>query len=124
MAKEDENNGKRIGRASNDPRGGHCQDEKNNMDGVSSHQERLLLFLMTIPVELLFVFMLSHFLSAFLDNASHNLPSFPFLQNLAIAFPLLLALLHRGRGKGVGGLINPQSHWFEFLAHRRALGSW
>jgi hypothetical protein len=76
VSEEDENNGKRIGRASNDPRGGHCQDKKNDMDGISSHQERLLLFLMTIPVELLFVFVLSHFFPAFLDHASHDLPPF------------------------------------------------
>jgi hypothetical protein len=31
---------------------------------------------MTIAVELLFVFMFSHLLSAFLDYASHNLASF------------------------------------------------
>jgi len=37
---------------------------------------------MTIPVELLFMFMLSHLLPAFLDDAPHNLPSFPFMQNL------------------------------------------
>jgi hypothetical protein len=76
MSKEDENNGKRIGRAPDDPRGGHCQDEKNDMDGIASHQKRLFLFLMTIPVELFFVFMLSHLLSAFLDHTSHDLPPF------------------------------------------------
>ena len=31
---------------------------------------------MTIPVELLFVFMLAHLLPAFLDDASHDLLSF------------------------------------------------
>jgi len=36
---------------------------------------------MAIPVELLFVFVLSHLLPAFLDDASHDLPSFPFMQN-------------------------------------------
>jgi hypothetical protein len=51
---------------------------------------------MAIPVELLFVFVLSHLLSAFLDHASHNLPSFPFMQNSGIAFPL--ALSHQGEG--------------------------
>jgi hypothetical protein len=104
VSKEDENNGKRIGRASNDPRGGHCQDEKDDMDGVSSHQERLFLFLMTIPVELLFVFMLSHLLSAFLDNASHDLPSFLWFHNSGFAFlsPLTLSLSRQGRGEGWG----------------------
>jgi hypothetical protein len=57
---------------------------------------------MTIPVELLFVFMLSHLLSAFLDHASHALPSFLFNQNSGIAFPLTPALSHRGRGKRMG----------------------
>ena len=51
---------------------------------------------MAIPVELLFVFVLSHLLPAFLDHASHNLPSFPFMQNSGIAFPLTLA--HQGEG--------------------------
>lgn len=37
VSKEDENNGEGIGRASDDPRGGHCQDEENDMDGISSH---------------------------------------------------------------------------------------
>jgi hypothetical protein len=87
VSEEDENNGKRISRASDDPRGGHCQDEKNNMDVISSHQKRLFLFLMAIPVELLFVFVLSHLLSAFLDHASHDLPSFPLIQNSGILFP-------------------------------------
>jgi hypothetical protein len=76
VSEEDEGDGKRIGRASDDPRGGHCQNEKNNMDVISSHEERLLLFLMTIPIQLLFVFVLSHLLSAFLDHASHALPPF------------------------------------------------
>ncbi len=31
---------------------------------------------MTIPVKLLFVFMLAHLLPALLDDASHDLPSF------------------------------------------------
>jgi hypothetical protein len=37
VSKKDEDNGERIGRASDDPRGGHCQDEKNDMDEISSH---------------------------------------------------------------------------------------
>jgi hypothetical protein len=92
VPKEDEDNGKRIGRASDDPRGGHCQDEKNDVDVISSHQKQLFLFLMTIPVQLLFVFVLSHLLSAFLDHASHDLPSLRFMQNPGIAFPLTLTL--------------------------------
>jgi hypothetical protein len=38
MSEEDEDDGRRIGRASNDQRGGHGQKEKNNMDGISSHE--------------------------------------------------------------------------------------
>jgi hypothetical protein len=37
MPKEDEDDCKRIGRASNEPRGGHCQNEEDNMDVISSH---------------------------------------------------------------------------------------
>jgi F0F1-type ATP synthase assembly protein I len=80
VSKKDENNGQRISRASEEARGGHCQNEEDNMNLVSSHQKRLFLFLMTIPVELLFVFVLSHLLSAFLDHASHALPSFLFVK--------------------------------------------
>jgi hypothetical protein len=43
---------------------------------------------MAIPVELLFVFVLSHLLSAFLYHASHDLPSFLFMQNSGVAFSL------------------------------------
>ena len=47
---------------------------------------------MTIAVELLFVFVLAHLLSAFLDYASHDLPSFLFLyRNAGFKFPLTLA---------------------------------
>ncbi len=53
---------------------------------------------MTIPVELLFVFVLSHFLSAFLDYASHDLPSFLIFYIVRITFPVTLALSHEGRG--------------------------
>ncbi len=54
---------------------------------------------MTIAVELFLVLMLSHLLTAFLDHASHDLASFLYLTN-------------------------PQSHWFEFSAHREDLGVW
>jgi hypothetical protein len=37
MSKENEDNGKRIGRAPYDPRGGHCQNEEDDMDVISSH---------------------------------------------------------------------------------------
>jgi len=54
---------------------------------------------MTIAVELLFMFVFAHFLSAFLDDASHNLPSFLFLyRNAGFKFPLTLALSRQGRG--------------------------
>jgi len=53
---------------------------------------------MTIAVKLLFVFVFSHLFSAFLDDASHDLPSFLFMQNSGIAFPLTLALSPQGRG--------------------------
>lgn len=102
VAKEDENNGKRIGRAPDDPRGGHCQDEKNDMDVVSSHQERLFLFLMTIPVELLFVFVLSHLLSAFLDHAPHDLPPFYLTRIQASPSPSPFPSPTGGEGKSGG----------------------
>lgn len=48
---------------------------------------------MTIAVELLFVFVFAHLLSAFLDDASHDLPSFLFLlRSSGLKFPLTLAL--------------------------------
>ena len=45
VSKEDEYNCKRISRASNDQRGGHCQNEKDNMDGISSHENNYFFFL-------------------------------------------------------------------------------
>jgi hypothetical protein len=56
---------------------------------------------MTIAVELLFVFVLSHLLSAFLDYTSHDLPSFLFqssrlrreLSRMAKAFSYRLYIL-------------------------------
>jgi hypothetical protein len=45
MSEEDEDKRKRISRASNDQRGGHCQNEKNNMDGISSHENDYFFFL-------------------------------------------------------------------------------
>ena len=41
---------------------------------------------MTIPVELLFMFVFAHLLSAFLNHASHDLPSFLFLYDLGNDF--------------------------------------
>jgi hypothetical protein len=54
---------------------------------------------MTIAVELLFVFMFTHLLPAFLNDASHDLPSFLYL-------------------------INPQLHWSEFSVHLRVPEVW
>jgi len=71
MSQKDEDNRDGISRTSDDHRGSHCQDEKNNMDDISSHVN-LFLFLMTVPVQLLFVFVLPHLLSSLLDHASHN----------------------------------------------------
>jgi hypothetical protein len=99
VSKEDKDYRKRINRASDETRGGHCQDEKDNMEGISSHQKRLFLFLMTIPVQLFFVFVFSHLLPAFFDHASHALPSFL-------------------------SLTNPQSHWSEFSEHRSVPEVW
>jgi hypothetical protein len=48
---------------------------------------------MTIAVELLFMFVFAHFLSAFLDDASHDLPS--FLKFLCFIIPLTLASVAR-----------------------------
>ncbi len=54
---------------------------------------------MAIAVKLLFMFVLSHLLSAFFDDASHNLPSFLYLFRITgFKFPLPLALSHEGRG--------------------------
>ncbi len=80
VSQKDEDNCERISRASNDQRGGHCQNEKNNMDGMSSHEKQLFLFLMTVAVELFLVLMFPHLFTAFLDHASHDLASFPHLQ--------------------------------------------
>ena len=41
---------------------------------------------MTIPVELLFMFVFAHLLSAFLNHASHDLPSFLLLYDLGNDF--------------------------------------
>lgn len=53
---------------------------------------------MTIAIELLFVFMFTHLFSTFLNHASHDLPSFLFVQNSGIAFPLTLTLSSQWRG--------------------------
>jgi hypothetical protein len=45
MSKEDEDHCKRINRASNEPRGGHCQNEKDDVEGISSHQNDYFFFL-------------------------------------------------------------------------------
>jgi hypothetical protein len=37
MPKEDEDHCKRINRASDETRGGHCQNEKGDMESISSH---------------------------------------------------------------------------------------
>jgi hypothetical protein len=56
---------------------------------------------MTIPVELLFMFVFAHLLSAFLNHASHDLPSFLFLyRNAGFKFPLTLALALSRQGRG------------------------
>jgi len=63
---------------------------------------------MTIPVELLFMFVFAHLLSAFLNHASHDLPSFLFFlyrnEGLESSFPLALsrqACLPVGRGEEI-----------------------
>jgi hypothetical protein len=76
MSKKDEDDADGIGGASNDQRGGHRQDEKENMNPSSSHGTRLFLFLMAIPVQLLFVFVFSHLLPPFLNYASHIITPF------------------------------------------------
>jgi hypothetical protein len=45
MSQENKDNYKGIGRASNDQRGGHCQNEKDNMEGISSHENSYFFFL-------------------------------------------------------------------------------
>jgi hypothetical protein len=52
--------------------------------------------------------MLSHLLSAFLDHASHDLPSFLFRQNSGTAFPLTLALSHQSLQLETEGRGNPR----------------
>jgi len=67
---------------------------------------------MTIPVELLFLFVFAHLLSAFLNHASHDLPSFLFLyRNAGFKFPLTIAIslqacLPLGRGEETNGTIH------------------
>jgi hypothetical protein len=41
MSQKDEDDGESIGRASDDQCGGHCQNEKNDMDDISSHEDSL-----------------------------------------------------------------------------------
>jgi hypothetical protein len=98
MSQKDEYDGDGVARTSCDPCGGYCQNEKSNMDDISSHEDSLLLFLMAIPVEHLFVFMFPHLFPSFLDHATHNLISF--------------------------SILNPQSHWFGFSRHRRGPEFW
>jgi hypothetical protein len=63
------------------------------MDDISSHGRLLFLFLMTIPIQLFFVFVLSHLLPSFLDHASHNLSFLIFSWfNPNIKPPLTLSL--------------------------------
>ena len=54
---------------------------------------------MTIAVELFLVLMLPHLLTAFLDDASHDLASFLYLTN-------------------------PQSRWSGFSVHQEVPGVW
>ena len=54
---------------------------------------------MTVPIQLLFVFVFPHLLPTLLDHASHALPSFL-------------------------SLTNPQSHWSEFSEHHSVPGVW
>jgi len=51
------------------------------MDGIAAHEKKLFLFLMTIPVESLFVFMFSHLFSSLLNDASHGFT--PFLSEVS-----------------------------------------
>jgi len=75
MAQKDEHNGDGITRSSRHPGGNHRQDEENNMDEMATHEKGLFLFLVTIPVESLFVFVFSHLLSSLLNDASHKVLS-------------------------------------------------
>jgi hypothetical protein len=45
MSQKNEDKYKRISGASNDQRGGHCQNEKNNVDGISAHENDYFFFL-------------------------------------------------------------------------------
>jgi hypothetical protein len=45
MPQKDEDNRRRISRASNDQCGGHCQNEKNDMEDISSHENNYFFFL-------------------------------------------------------------------------------
>jgi hypothetical protein len=76
MSEKDEDDGNRISGASNNQCGGHRQNEKNNMNPGSTHQGALFLFLMTIPVQLFFVFVFSHLLPSLLHDASHIITPF------------------------------------------------
>jgi hypothetical protein len=76
MSEKDQDDSNGIGGASNNQCGGHRQNEKDNMNPGSMHQGTLFLFLMTIPVQLFFVFVLSHLLPSFLHDASHSLTPF------------------------------------------------
>lgn len=73
MSQEDEDNGNGVTRSSGHPGGGHRQDEEKDMDGFSTHEKGLFLLLVTIPVQLLFVFVFTHFLSSLFDDTSHRL---------------------------------------------------
>lgn len=41
MSQEDEDDGESIGRASDDQCGGYCQNKKNDMNEISSHEDSL-----------------------------------------------------------------------------------
>jgi hypothetical protein len=75
MSQKDEHNGDGVTRSSRHPGGNHRQDEENNMDEMTTHEKGLFLFLVTIPVESLFVFVFSHLLSSLLNDASHKVLS-------------------------------------------------
>jgi hypothetical protein len=73
------------------------------MDDISSHGNQLFLFLMAIPIQLFFVFVLSHLLPSFLDHASHNLSFLIFSWfNPSMKPPLTLSLSRQGRGNLTG----------------------
>jgi hypothetical protein len=81
MPQKDEDNGNGVTRSPCHPGGEYRQDEKNNMDGIAAHEKKLFLFLMTITVESLFMFMFSHLLSSLFNDASHLFT--PFLLKYA-----------------------------------------